>query len=382
MELFLLLAITYLLSLVLGHLLEKLHIPWLFSLLFLGMLLKLLNVGISNMQTFEWLATIGMYFMLFMIGFELEMEKLKTLGRFIILATFSIVLFDAVMGSIVIHSFGYSWIVAIVTALSFATVGEAILLPILDETKVLRTKLGSAIIGIGILDDVVEVFVIVVATLLIGKGMFEGNIFITISSLLAITFLLIILMKLKTLKRSLKKVPEMEDFFLLTLLLFFTFLVIGSYGNCEALASLLAGISLRTLLTKKPLRKIERAIRTFGYGFFAPLFFLWVGYCMDLLSIMTSPMLTLTVFFVSLMAKLSSSLLTGLKHGFSIKEAILLGTGLSVRFSTGLVITQLLYTNNLIDSMLFSSLIAASTLSTLFVPIIFSISLSKLKRSI
>jgi len=382
MELFLLLAITYLLSLVLGHLLEKLYIPWLFSLLFLGMLLKLLNVGISNMQTFEWLATIGMYFMLFMIGFELEMEKLKTLGRFIILATFSIVLFDAVMGSIVIHGFGYSWIVAIVTALSFATVGEAILLPILDETKVLRTKLGSAIIGIGILDDVVEVFVIVVATLLIGKGIFEGNIFITISSLLAITFLLIILMKLKTLKRSLKKVPEMEDFFLLTLLIFFTFLVIGSYGNCEALASLLAGISLRTLLTKKPLRKIERAIRTFGYGFFAPLFFLWVGYCMDLLSIMTSPMLTLTIFFVSLMAKLSSSLLTGLKHGFSIKEAILLGTGLSVRFSTGLVITQLLYTNNLIDSMLFSSLIAASTLSTLFVPIIFSISLSKLKRNI
>ena len=53
---------------------------------------------------------------------------------------------------------------AILVALSFATVGEAVLIPILDEFRLTKTKLGQTIPGVGILDDVIEVLLLVFIT--------------------------------------------------------------------------------------------------------------------------------------------------------------------------------------------------------------------------
>lgn len=47
----------------------------------------------------------------------------------------------------------------------------------------------------------------------------------------------------------------------------------------------------------------------------------------------------------------------------------MLGVGLSARFSTGIVVAQLLFSHRIIDQLLFGSLIAASTISIIFVPI-------------
>ena len=76
--------------------------------------------------------------------------------------------------------------------MSFATVGEALLFPILDEFKVINTKLGQSIIGIGTLDDVIEVFVLILLIFLLGSG---GNphanvilVFASLCALLVLTY--------------------------------------------------------------------------------------------------------------------------------------------------------------------------------------------------
>jgi Kef-type K+ transport system membrane component KefB len=83
-DVFLLIAITFAFSLGLGFLLEKyLRMPWIFSALFFGIIFSsfgLFEVTIQD-ETFNVLASMGMLFLLFMIGFNLDIEQMKRFGK-------------------------------------------------------------------------------------------------------------------------------------------------------------------------------------------------------------------------------------------------------------------------------------------------------------
>ena len=71
----LLIGVTFAFSLGLGFLLEKyLRMPWMFSALFLGIIFSsfCLFKAIIQDETLNALSTMGMLFLLFMIGFNLE----------------------------------------------------------------------------------------------------------------------------------------------------------------------------------------------------------------------------------------------------------------------------------------------------------------------
>ncbi len=375
MELFLLLTLVYLISISIGILLEKIRIPWLFAPLFLGLFLTLINVSPLNagyIKTLEFMANIGMLFILFIIGFELELKEIFKLGRFIFFAMFFIILVDATLGSFIIHFIGnVDWIIAVICALSFATVGEAVLLPILDEFNMINTRFGAIIIGIGTMDDMFEVFTILLATSFIGISKRGFDIFMVTVSLATLLFLTFAIIKFRKIERKIMKTPDIEHLFIFSLFILFFFLLIGKYAESEAIGALLAGVGVKNFIPKSALKGTEEGLRLVVYGLFAPIFFLWVGMSVNLDIIFKSPILTFSIFFVSVIAKLIASIVAGLK-GLNFRESILLGTGLSVRFSTGLVVAQLLLENKIIQDYLFSALVSASALSTIFVPIIFT----------
>jgi Kef-type K+ transport system membrane component KefB len=62
----------------------------------------------------------------------------------------------------------------------------------------------------------------------------------------------------------------------------FLFLGIGEYAEATPLAALLAGIGLGNFIPEKRLELIESEVKTMCYGFFAPIFFLWVGATLDI----------------------------------------------------------------------------------------------------
>ena len=95
---FLLIAVTFAFSLGIGYLLEKyLRMPWMFSALFLGIIFSSLNVFQLTLQdpTFNVLSTMGMLFLLFMIGFNLELGQMKRFGTHILKGAILIVGLEA-----------------------------------------------------------------------------------------------------------------------------------------------------------------------------------------------------------------------------------------------------------------------------------------------
>ncbi|MCD6371767.1 MAG: cation:proton antiporter, partial [Candidatus Aenigmarchaeota archaeon] len=281
-ELFVLVSLTYLFSITFGRLLEKFKIPWIFSALFLGIIISSLHIpffeNVITSKEFDFLANLGLLFMLFIVGFELEIKQLKSLSKFILFTTLFIVLFDVSTGTLLLSCFGYPLMVSLICAFSFATVGEVVLVPILDEFKLMKSKMGATIIGVGTFDDVIEVFTIFLAATLIGTSVKGFNPYFSTVSTLSLLFLFFGFLKFKKeIKRSWRISPKIEDFFLFSLFILFAFISVGFFGSLEMLGALLAGIGVRNFLPKNVLEGVENAIRLIGYGLFGILFFLWVG---------------------------------------------------------------------------------------------------------
>ena len=388
MNLVLFLGGIFLFTFLFGILLEKIKIPWIFAALILGFGTAFYNpfLNLTSSQTFKFLAWLGMYFLLFLIGFELNLEKIKKLGKFIIAFTLFIIFFEAIFGSLLIHFvFGYPWFVSILVALSFATVGEAVLIPILEKFKLTKTKLAQTILGVATLDDIIEVLIIILLVMLLpiwigGKekiGFEIGDILIIFFSLFSLFLFAFGIVKLKE-KISRMRVKEIEAIFILILAIFFLFVGLGKFEEAGAIGAILAGLVVKNFLPKERILAIESEIKTLSFAFFGPVFFFWVGKDINVNYLISAPFLVFLVILVSYSSKILASFLIGRKK-FGKKGSFFMGTALGVRFSTSIVIVKFLFEKGLIGSQLYSVLIGATFALTFIIPFLLSFLITKWK---
>ena len=375
MEVLLLISLAYIVSFIFGYFVEKLRVPWVFSALFVGLFLSFLGIKSSILDV---LGYIGMMLMLFSVGMELNTREILKSGRLIAFSTLTIILAEAIVGSLLIHYFfGYDLFISSVVALSFATVGEAVLLPILEEFRLVTSRLGEFIIGVGILDDVFELFIVVLVSFILGTSAGHAG-----HTLVFHMTGLLILLALTTILRMASKLhkrmpyPRLGASLPLALSVFFLFLGIGKIVDMDALAAILAGISIRLFLEPSILRETIEHVNVITYGFFAPLFFLWVGATIDIGVLVDYLPLALLITILTALTKVFATLTVARKH-LGTKQSILAGLGLCVRFSTSIVILKILFDAGIIDQSLYSTLVASTALFTLLIPFVFAWLLSK-----
>ncbi|MFX1497049.1 MAG: cation:proton antiporter [Promethearchaeota archaeon] len=373
------------LTYIIGMLIEKIHIPWIFAALIIGFILAIYNPfsSITSDTLFDFFSQLGMYFLLFIIGFEVDLKEMKKMGKFVIKSTILTILLATIFGTLIIYFFfGVDLLIAIIVSLSFATVGEEILIPILDEFNLTNKPLGQSIIGVGSLDDIIEIVSLIFVILMVGSNAPQGdfNIWVIFIALFILFLLMIGLIKFKKERKRFKH-TGVEALFVFVMFVLFLFIGVGTFAEAAPLAALFAGIGLRTFLPKERLKAIESEVKTICYGFFAPIFFLMVGVSMDLKSLVTFPVLIILIVLISIAAKVLASYLSGRKQ-IGKKDSILLGIGLSVKFSTSIVIFAIFFENNLISPDLYSVLIASSMIFAFLIPILFATLLSKWKMSV
>lgn len=377
MNLFFVFALIFLITFVSGRYLERIRIPWIFAALLLGIVATLAGwqVPLADQGTFTFFAQLGMYMLLFLVGFEMNTTLLKKRKTYILSATLAIIAAEGILGSVLIHFlFSYSWLISILVALSFATVGEAVLVPILDEYGIINSKLGQSIIAIGTMDDIGEVALLILASIVVGT-MAAGHTLVVFSSLILLCALAAGLIAVRP-ERELFRFTKIETLFIFILFLFFLFVGIGRLADAAPLGAILAGVVVRVFLHDNRLKAVESEIRTMTYGLFAPLFFFWVGASLDLGYLASAPFLIVAIVVVSSIAKLLASYLVGRKE-LGGRGSVLLGVGLLVRFSTGIIIMKFLLDHGIIDTQLYSVIVASTIIFTITVPILFSLLFSR-----
>jgi Ca2+-transporting ATPase len=284
MDLLTLLAGLFLVTLVLGQLLEKIDVPWIFFPMLLGIAMAAWNPfeEITSSKSFQFLGHMGIYFLIFLIGYEIETKQIKQSSKVLLRTAAFIAICEAAAGSIHII-FGTDWIPAILVGTSFATVGEALLLPILEKFKILKSKLGQGIIGIGIIDNLVEIAAFVFLSVYLNYKSAQSA--TQASGFLfwikaAIPFLLILIVYLAYKKRDKLtgfKIKDHNYFYLAVFTLTFALAAGADYAHAAILGALAAGYIVQFITPEKMEENVSDMVHMLAYALFGPIFFLWVG---------------------------------------------------------------------------------------------------------
>ncbi|WP_295420396.1 HAD-IC family P-type ATPase [Sulfurovum sp.] len=388
----LLLALLFGLTYVLAGFMERLKIPGILAALFVAMgahytpIGDLLSHGSFN-EIFTVLAELGVLFLLFFIGLQIDMKEMRSQSGDIILATILNTLFPFLLGAALMLYMDYGWVVAIVIGITRMPTAEAVIVPILDEFGLIKTKIGNYIVGAGVLDDVIEVFLVALVSVWIGtkSGLITSDtkeitdiliniLLFTATAWLAWRFVLV------PLSHWLK--IRVQNLILLTIITLFVFGGFAEYSELGlVVGAIVAGMLMRPVFDAANEEGIRatKAVRAVSYGFFGVIFFLWIGMSVDLEGLIQAPFLAFMLFMADFIGKTFGILLMVPMKKLTFKEALTIGIGLNVRLTTEIIVAKLLFDAQLIDSQLFTALVAASSFSTVLVPLLFSFMVSRWK---
>lgn len=387
-ELLLVLGLLLALTFVLGGLLERYRIPVILGALLIPMAVHYtpLGIQISSPQLypqFSFIADLGVLFLLFFIGLQIELGEMRSQSRDIVWLTVLNTSFPFLFGMLVMLFLGYGWLLAFVIGLTRMPTAEAVIVPILDEFNLIRTRVGNFIVGAGVLDDVIEVFLVAFISVWIGEHMVKGSAggimkneleAIALSSALFLFFAWLgWRWIIPWLSRWLPGKPR-------NLLLLSTVILFGLGGLSEfsglgiVVGAITAGVIIRPVFSSMGIigEQTLQAIRIITYGFLGPVFFFWVGLSVDLEGMVHQPGLAVLLFLAAFAGKLLGALIMVPMHKLSLLEGWVVGIGLNARLTTEIIVAKLLLDASLIDVKLFTALVAASSLSTLLVPVIFT----------
>ena len=379
------LALIFFSTLLVGSLLSRLRIPVILSALFIGIGMHYLPqaslLSTPTYQTiFSFLSDLGVLFLLFYIGLQIEVRKMKELSGDIITLTVFNTVIPFIFGMVAMLLFGYGWLIAFVIGMTRMPTAEAVIVPILDEFKMLKSKIGTYIIGAGILDDVIEVFLVAFVSVWIGVRAEEstGSAEIVILSFGITAFLLFSWIMYRYFYPVFHRLIPKNSVSLLILSLMMLF-IFGAFSEKTEIGmvvgAIFAGIVIKPILVHiKPAGEtIQKIISLLSYGFFGILFFFWIGFNIDLAGFFKEPLLAVVLYMAGTFGKLFGVFLMVPLKKMTFKEALITGIGLDARLTTEIIVAQLLFSSGIIDSHLFTALIAASSFTALTVPLLFTL---------
>jgi Ca2+-transporting ATPase len=388
--LFLVLALMLFISYILHFGLDKVRMPHLLAPLLVGLFFQIIPFSLHlNDAVFAdplyTLSQLGIIFLLFLIGSRLDVKKLRSL--FVEMGALAIlnIVFSAVLGFFVLTSFGYPPLISIIVSTALATVAETTIAPILDELGIIGTKVASLIVGPGVFDDVIEVLIASLASVIVGAGADTVS-----PEFLALGFIIFIVFTwvfhkfiIGTIVRFDKELKE-SNLFLLIVSVALIFTTISQHFKLGVLlGAIVAGLVFQKLQnTGSNGTKAFTTLRTVTYGFLGPVFFFSIGLDVNLPSFANAFQLTLLLLAANFVGKFMAVLLVGKLAKINIKSTIIIGLGLSAKFSMGIIPVQIFYVANIIDQQLFSAFVAVSTITTIIVPFTLAYLVNRWRQSI
>jgi CPA2 family monovalent cation:H+ antiporter-2 len=284
---------------------------------------------ILHIEVLNLFAEIGIILLLFVVGMEFPIEKLRSIGRkaFIIAITEALGTFSA--GYFVGQALNFSFFNSLFLALAISVTSTVIIMRVLEELNMIREEASLLILGVAVIEDII---IISMLAILQSVGSTGSLSFIDIAMRIVITIAFIggvLLIGSKTVPKLVDYVSStnQHDVLVVAMLGVAFGLAFLAYqiGISVAVGAFFAGV----LIAESKSHAVTRVLATPIRDMFAALFFVSVGALMDitLLSVFIVPALILVV--VSLGAKFFTVFLATKYQGFSRVTSLRAGFGLS-----------------------------------------------------
>ena len=244
---------------------------------------------VSDPQEILHFAEFGVVLMLFLVGLELDPDRLWSLRK-PIFGWGSVQLFgSAALIAVVAVAFGVEWRLGVVAAFGLALSSTAIALGVLAERNLMSTTSGDGILSVSLLQDIAAIPILALLPFLAGEHG-QGGGWLGAAKAVGMIALIVLggRLLLRPALRWIAKSDTPEIFTAAALLLVVaTASLMNAVGLSMALGAFLAGV----LLAESEFRReLETDIEPFK-GLLLGLFFIAVGMSIDFSVVMKSPWL-------------------------------------------------------------------------------------------
>ncbi|HKG40589.1 MAG TPA: cation:proton antiporter [Nitrososphaeraceae archaeon] len=285
---------------------------------------------ILNVEVLNLFAEIGIILLLFVVGMEFPIEKLRKIGRkaFVIAISEALGTFSAgyLVGQAALN---FSFFDSLFLALAISVTSTVIVMRVLEELNMIKEEASVLILGVAIIEDII---IISMLAILQSVGSTGNLSFIDIGFSIGITIAFIA----GVLVIGSKTVPKLVDYVsrtnqhdvLVVAMLGVAFglaFVAYEIGISVAAGAFFAGV----LIAESKSHAVTRVLATPLRDMFAALFFVSVGALMDVTLLLLFIVPALVLVTVSLAAKFFTVFLATKYQGFSTLTSLRAGFGLS-----------------------------------------------------
>lgn len=282
-SIFLELTVVIFLAAVLSIVFRFLKQPSILAFIITGVIVG--PIGLFNFHSHELmqsLASIGITLLLFMIGLELNIKELKTVGKNALLAGFLQMTFTSLVGFGISLLLGYSTLTSIYIGIALAFSSTILIIKLLSDKRDLKSLYGKITLGILLVQDLVAIFILILLSTISGVGGTSINFFEIGIAILKVMVLFgwVIFLSKNLIPKILNIIARSsESLFLFSLAWVFGIAALVSspfIGFSIEIGGLLAGIALASSIESFQIISKVKPLR----DFFLTIFFVTLG--MDL----------------------------------------------------------------------------------------------------
>jgi Kef-type K+ transport system membrane component KefB len=390
MEIFVLVPLILIVTFVMGLLFKRIGLPAVVGQILAGILLGIplfrgfLFDSESSLVILDFLAYLGIIFLLFLAGLEIDIEKIKETSRESLMISLSSALVPFTLGFVFMMLVfpSYGWLAALVFGGAMMVTSEATKVKVLMDLNSLNTHLGAIMLAAGALDDIFEVlFLALVAVIGRGGGLIElAAIPVEIVVFVAIAFAFFKGAS-KVFRYLDRNGGNQAEIFSLVVIFIMVLAALSEGLGIGYLIGAIAGgfilqIAMRSIHEqhRKDMIKVTELI---ALGFIVPFFFANVGINFEVETIFASVTLLVATVVIAFSGKILGCFAIKPFSRLTWKQLYYTGWAMNSRGAAELVIALAAKQLGLIPLEVFSALVAMSLITTLTFPPVLSRGISK-----
>ncbi|MFH0712722.1 MAG: cation:proton antiporter [Candidatus Jorgensenbacteria bacterium] len=291
------LAIVVLVAAILGILAKALRQPVILAYLAAGVLIAYFDFfNLADKETFQVFSDLGIMFLLFLVGLELNYSSLLVSGKAVVLVGLGQIIFTFLIGFLIAGQLGFGYLPAayIATALTFSS--TIIIVKLLSDKKDLSSLYGRISIGSLLIQDFAAVLILIILAGVESGGSFAVSTLVSAVLKGLVLFAAVFWLSRRFFPWLFDKIARHEDLlFIVSLAWVFLFAgAVSKVGLSIEIAGLLAGFALANSSENFQIASRVRPLR----DFFILIFFVILGSSIVFTSFegLTVPIIVLSLF--------------------------------------------------------------------------------------
>lgn len=330
----------------------KLRQPMVLGYILVGMVIGPYTLPFSlirDLDTVNALAELGIIMLLFVIGTEFPIAKLRSVSRISIVVALSETIGTLLISFFVAQALQLSFIDSIFLALAMSITSTVVTIRILEELNMVGNKSTTLLLGISVVEDIIAIAALGIIESIAGQsvsGLEEGAglpvLPITVSVIIVTAFIgLVIVLGSRFVPRILDRAAQLNDYTLLLIsilgLAFGLSFAASSLGLSVATGAFLAGV----LVAESKSSSIVRVITVPLRDVFAALFFISIGALIDIYLVPFFVLPAILLLVTSFASKLLIVSLLLTRAGYDVVTSLRTGLGMaSARGELSLVVAK------------------------------------------